>query len=155
MLVHSYTLGETGAAVSSSIVEVFDQVPPAFSTDASTFVSDGYWFFLSGPLLLIFNDTGASLQLLQSLTLSSNCRLVPGRGVLDSNLVTPFKAAVLAECDRKVYAVFPDTNSDFLLEKLVDVFTSAATKVSLTTLDLNPVQSIRTSLLEDSKVIFP
>ena len=118
-LITTFTLGATDTA--SSPVELVHNVPPAAynTTSASTLVSAGYFLYLGGTRLEIFNNSAESLQPLHSIILSdceSPRRLSLGRGVFGSSLVHIVEAIGLVECKTRVYALFPDRHSDFRLQ---------------------------------------
>ena len=69
-LITTFTLGATDTA--SSPVELVHNVPPAAynTTSASTLVSAGYFLYLGGTRLEIFNNSADILQPLHSFLLS-------------------------------------------------------------------------------------
>ena len=127
-LITTLTLGATDT---SSSVELVHNVPPAvYTTNASTLVSAGYFLYLGGTRLEIFNNSADILQPLHSIILS-DCenprRLSLGKGVFGSSLVHIVEAIGLVECKTRVYALFPD----FRLQKRLDVSTDTKASIAV------------------------
>ena len=154
-LITTFTLGATDTA--SSPVELVHNVPPAAynTTSASTLVSAGYFLYLGGTRLEIFNNSAESLQPLHSIILSdceSPRRLSLGRGVFGSSLVHIVEAIGLVECKTRVYALFPDRHSDFRLQKRLDVSTD--TKASIAVLPRSDNTTIALVTRSGAPIVF-
>ena len=135
-LITTFTLGATDTA-SSPLVELVHNVAPAAynTTSASTLASAGYFLYLGGTRLEIFNNSADILQPLHSFLLS-DCegprRLAAhGPGISGSSLVHIVEAIALVECKTSVYALFPDRRSDFRLQKRLDVSTDTKTSIAV------------------------
>ena len=132
-LITTFTLGATDTA--SSPVELVHNVPPAaYTTNASTLVSAGYFLYLGGTRLEIFNNSADILQPLHSFLLS-DCegprRLAHGPGIFGTSTVHIVEAIALVECKTSVYALFPDHLSDFRLQKRLDVSTDTKASIAV------------------------
>ena len=154
-LITTFTLGATDTA--SSPVELVHNVPPAAynTTSASTLVSAGYFLYLGGTRLEIFNNSADILQPLHSFLLS-DCegprRLAHGPGISGSSLVHIVEAIALVECKTSVYALFPDRHSDFRLQKRLDVSTD--TKASIAVLPRSDNTTIALVTRSGESIVF-